>query len=219
MSVAELRTYPIERLHDFTKRVFESFGVPRDDARLAADVLGTSDLRGIDSHGVARLRCYVDMLALGRINPRPSPCIVRETPSTATFDGDNGLGLVVGPKANALAMEKAVAVGSGWVSVRNSNHFGIAGYYPLQALKCDLIGWAMTNSTKLVCRCGVRNGCSAPTQLQSLFPGCMSHPLSSIWQPAPRHTEKSRLPSGAARTFPQAWPSTATAFLPYNLTK
>ena len=150
MSVAELRTYPIERLHDFTKRVFESFGVPRDDARLAADVLGTSDLRGIDSHGVARLRCYVDMLALGRINPRPSPCIVRETPSTATFDGDNGLGLVVGPKANALAMEKAVAVGSGWVSVRNSNHFGIAGYYPLQALKCDLIGWAMTNSTKLV---------------------------------------------------------------------
>jgi len=92
------------------------------------------------------------VLELGRINPRPNPRIVRETPSTATFDGDNGLGLVVGPKANALAMEKAAAVGSGWVSVRNSNHFGIAGYYPLQALQRDLIGWAMTNSTKHVMR-------------------------------------------------------------------
>ena len=108
----------------------------------------TSDLRGIDSHGVARLHTYFDMLAFGRINPRPNIRVVRETPSTATVDGDNGLGLVVGPRANAIAMEKAEAVGSGWVSVSNTNHFGIAGYYPLQALKRDLIGWAMTNSTQ-----------------------------------------------------------------------
>jgi L-2-hydroxycarboxylate dehydrogenase (NAD+) len=67
----------------------------------AADVLAAADLRGIDSHGVARLRTYFDMLSLGRINPRPKPHIVRETPSTATVDGDNGLGLVVGPWANA----------------------------------------------------------------------------------------------------------------------
>jgi LDH2 family malate/lactate/ureidoglycolate dehydrogenase len=68
----------------------------------------------------------------------------------ATVDGDNGLGLVVAPKANAIAMDKAEQYGSGWVSVCNTNHFGIAGYYPLQALKRDLIGWAMTNTTKLV---------------------------------------------------------------------
>jgi L-2-hydroxycarboxylate dehydrogenase (NAD+) len=146
----EPQTYPIEKLHQFSTRVFESFGVPPDDARLAADVLAAADLRGIDSHGVARLHSYFDMLKLGRINPRPNPRMVRETPSTATFDGDNGLGLVIGPKANALAMDKALAAGSGWVSVRNTNHFGIAGYYPLQALKRDLIGWAMTNATKLV---------------------------------------------------------------------
>ena len=137
-------------MHQFSTRVFESFGVPPNDARLAADVLAAADLRGVDSHGVARLHTYFDMLSMGRINPCPKPRVVRETPSTATFDGDNGLGLVIGPKANALAMQKAQAAGSGWVSVRNTNHFGMAGYYPLQALKRDMIGWAMTNSTKLV---------------------------------------------------------------------
>ena len=113
-------------------------------------MLQSADLRAIDSHGVARLHSYVDMFHLGRIDPRAKIAIVRESASTATVDGGNGLGLVVGPKANAIAMEKAAAAGSGWVSVRNSNHFGIAGYYVLEALERDLIGWAMTNTTKLV---------------------------------------------------------------------
>src|SRR6478736_4337228 len=127
-----LKKYTAAYLKEFTVQVFKHFSVSTKDAEQAADVLGLSDLRGIDSHGVARLHSYFDMLTLGRINPRPNPRIVRETPSTATFDGDNGLGLVIGPKANALAMDKALAAGSGWISVRNTNHFGIAGYYPLQ---------------------------------------------------------------------------------------
>src|SRR5207237_3281232 len=86
----------------------------------------------------------------GRIDPRAKIAIVRESASTATVDGGNGLVLVVGPKANAIAMEKAAAAGSGWVSVRNSNHFGIAGYYVLEALERDLIGGAMTTTTKFV---------------------------------------------------------------------
>jgi LDH2 family malate/lactate/ureidoglycolate dehydrogenase len=150
MTVEVIKTYPIEHLREFSARVFRHFGVPADDARQAADVLAASDLRGVDSHGVARLHTYFDMLNLGRINPRPNVRVVRELPGTATVDGDNGLGLVVGPIANTMAMDKAEAVGSGWVSVRNTNHFGMAAYYPLQALKRDLIGWAMTNSTKLV---------------------------------------------------------------------
>ncbi|NJR43709.1 MAG: Ldh family oxidoreductase, partial [Akkermansiaceae bacterium] len=77
----------------------------------------------------------------------PPPGGARDA-STATVDGDNGLGLVVGPKANEIAMDKAERAGSGWVSVCNTNHFGIAGYYPLQALERDLIGWAMTNTTR-----------------------------------------------------------------------
>ncbi len=141
-------TFPWQRLHEFCAGVFVHLGVPPADARRAADVLSLADRRGIDSHGVARLRTYFDLLSAGRINPRPELRIVRETPSTATVDGDNGLGLVIGPKANEIAMEKADRVGTGWVSVCHTNHYGIAGYYVLRALERDMIGWAMTNSSR-----------------------------------------------------------------------
>jgi L-2-hydroxycarboxylate dehydrogenase (NAD+) len=150
MDDLEFHKFPTAYLREFATAVFMHFGVGAADAALAADVLIKSDLRGIDSHGVARLHTYFEMLKLGRINPKPKIRIVREKASVATVDGDNGLGLVVGPKANETAMDKAEQHGSGWVSVCNTNHFGFAGYYPLQALERDLIGWAMTNSTKLV---------------------------------------------------------------------
>jgi L-2-hydroxycarboxylate dehydrogenase (NAD+) len=146
----ELTTYPADVLHEFSERVLAAAGVPPDDAALAADVLLAADLRGIDSHGVARLRGYFDAVRSGRINATPEMRVVRETLTTATVDADNGLGLVVGPRANEMAMDKAVDAGSGWVAVRNTNHFGIAGYYALQAVERDLLGWAMTNSSALV---------------------------------------------------------------------
>ncbi len=139
-----------DTLHNFTARVFEHFGVPQEDATTAADVLAYADLRGIDSHGVARLRTYVDMLTLGRINPTPTIRITRERASVATVDGDNGLGLVVGPKANDIAITKARESGSGWVSVCNTNHYGAAGFYATKVVNQGYIGWSMTNTTKLV---------------------------------------------------------------------
>jgi L-2-hydroxycarboxylate dehydrogenase (NAD+) len=145
-----VKIFPIEMLREFSTRVFLTFGIPEGDAMQAADVLASADLRGIDSHGVARLYSYFGLLSEGLINPKPTIRTVRSTLSTATVDGDNGLGLVVGPQANRIAMDKAEKAGSGWVSVCNTNHYGIAGYYVLQALERDLIGWAMTNSTKLV---------------------------------------------------------------------
>ena len=150
MTDVEAKVFSIEVLREFCTRVFLHFGVPKNDAIEAAEVLASADLRGIDSHGVARLHSYFDMLSEGRINPKPEIKVVRSTLSTATVDGDNGLGLVVGPQANRIAMDMAEKAGSGWVSVRNTNHFGIAGYYVLKALERDLIGWAMTNSTMLV---------------------------------------------------------------------
>jgi LDH2 family malate/lactate/ureidoglycolate dehydrogenase len=150
MTEVETITYPVEQLIEFSTRTFMHFGVPAESATQAAKVLAASDLRGIESHGVARLHTYFDMLTLGRINPRPVVKIIRQSLSTATVDGDNGLGLVVGPQANRIAMDKADAAGTGWVSVCNTNHFGIAGYYVLEALEREMIGWAMTNSTKLV---------------------------------------------------------------------
>src|SRR5438552_6935906 len=146
--MSDSSTFPWPRLHEFCARVLRHLGVPEGEARLAADVLSAADRRGIDSHGVARLRTYYDLLSVGRINPRPVPRVVRETASTATLDGDNGLGLVVGPRANAMAMDKADGAGTGWVGVCNTNHFGIAGYYVMKAVERDMIGWAMTNSSK-----------------------------------------------------------------------
>ena len=163
--------FPWQRLHEFTSRVFRHAGVPEADARLAADVLSAADLRGIDSHGVARLSTYVELLEAGRINPRPRLEVVRETASTATVDGDNGLGLVVGPKSNDIAMDKAESAGSGWVSVRNTNHFGIAGYYPLRALEREMIGWALTNSTRLVAQLWGAERMLGTNPIAIAFPG------------------------------------------------
>src|ERR671925_903673 len=105
--------FPAAYLRNFSSQLFMHFGVSKADAEQAADVLAKSDLRGIDSHGVACLHTYFEMLELGRINPKPKIKIVREKASAAAVDGDNGLGLVVGPKANEIAMEKAETHGSG----------------------------------------------------------------------------------------------------------
>jgi LDH2 family malate/lactate/ureidoglycolate dehydrogenase len=107
-------------------------------------------LRGIDSHGVARLTGYVRLWEAKRVNATPQLKIIHETPSTAVVDGDAGLGLVVAPYAMQVAIDKAANVGTGWVSVKNSNHFGIAGYHAMMALPNDMIGIAMTNASALV---------------------------------------------------------------------
>lgn len=173
----DVTLFPIESLSDFSAAVFRHFGVPEDEAALAAEVLAASDLRGIESHGVARLHTYFDMLELGRINPRPTVRIVRESASTATVDGDNGLGLVVGPKANEIAMQKAADAGTGWVSVSNTNHYGIAGYYVLKALERDMIGWSMTNTTKLVAPLWGAERMLGTNPIAIAFPGKIHPPI------------------------------------------
>jgi L-2-hydroxycarboxylate dehydrogenase (NAD+) len=147
-SAEEIFSY--QALRNFAFDVFVRMGCPENEAHLAAEALVVADLRGIDSHGVARLSGYVRLWEAGRINPKPNIKIVHETPSTATIDGDAGLGLVVAPKAMGIAIEKAKIAGTGWVAVRNSNHFGIAGYHALMAVKNDMIGMAMTNASPLV---------------------------------------------------------------------
>ncbi|GAA4015321.1 Ldh family oxidoreductase [Hymenobacter fastidiosus] len=143
-------TFSYNHLFTFTESVFLSMGCPETDATLATEVLLSADLRGIDSHGVARLAGYVRLWEAGRINVTPRVGIVHETPSTAVVDGDGGLGLVVAPRAMAIALEKARLAGTGWVSVKNSNHFGIAGYHAMKALAHDMVGIAMTNASPLV---------------------------------------------------------------------
>jgi LDH2 family malate/lactate/ureidoglycolate dehydrogenase len=172
-----MQTFSSYHLKEFSIQVFLHFGISKIDATQAAEVLSLSDLRGIDSHGVARLHTYFDMLTLGKINSKPNIKIIRDKKSVCTVDGDNGLGLVVGPKANEIAMDKADAHGSGWVSVCNTNHYGIASYYSLEALKRDMIGWSMTNSTKLVAPLWGAERMLGTNPISIAFPGLKNLPI------------------------------------------
>ena len=143
-------SFTYQRLYNFCSSVFTAMGCSAGDAEIAAGSLLSADLRGVDSHGVARLSGYVRLWDAARINARPDIKIIHETPGTAVVDGGSGLGLVVAPFAMKVAIEKAKLVGTGWVSVQNSNHFGIAGYHAMMALPEDMIGIAMTNASALV---------------------------------------------------------------------
>jgi L-2-hydroxycarboxylate dehydrogenase (NAD+) len=143
-------TLPYSQLKQFATDIFLKINCSKEEATLAAEVLLNADLRGIDSHGLARLSGYVRLWEAKRINSTPNVQVVHETPSTAVVDGDGGLGLVVAPKAMQIAIEKAKNVGTGWVAVKNSNHFGIAGHHAMMALEHDMIGMAMTNASPLV---------------------------------------------------------------------
>ncbi|TVR40310.1 MAG: Ldh family oxidoreductase [Bacteroidia bacterium] len=142
--------YEIAELKSLAVSLLERCGVPAVDAGKTADVLVAAELRDIPSHGMLRLYDYIRMLQSGRINPVAKPFIVHESPSTLTLDGDNGLGPVVSELAMHYAIEKAHKAGTAWVAVRNSNHFGIAGYYAMQALSHNMIGLCMCNANPLV---------------------------------------------------------------------
>ena len=145
-----VNTYTYAELSAFTHKILQAIGCNTTDAALAAEVLLSADMRGIDSHGVARLSGYVRLQQAGRVNTTPTIKVIHETPSTATVDADAALGLVAAPYAMNIAIQKATQVGTGWVAVQNSNHFGIAGYHAMLALPHNMIGIAMTNASALV---------------------------------------------------------------------
>ena len=136
-----------ETLERFMKDALVCFGVPRADAEIVGDVLIESDKRGIDSHGIGRLKpIYLDRIDDGIQNPITKIDIIKETETTAVLDGNNGMGHVVSKKAMQMAIDKAKAHGMGMTVVRNSTHYGIAGYYSLMAIKAGMIGMTGTNA-------------------------------------------------------------------------
>jgi L-2-hydroxycarboxylate dehydrogenase (NAD+) len=150
LCIMSFTLFTYARLKKFSEDVFLKMGCAPHHASMAAEALVSADLRGIDSHGVARLSGYIRLWEAGRINANPTIRLLHQTPSTAVLDGDGGLGLVVAQEAMQIAIDKASQVGTGWVSVQNSNHFGIAGFHAMLALKHDMIGMAMTNASPLV---------------------------------------------------------------------
>ncbi len=143
----EQKFIPFRVIEKFITEVMVKAGIPGDDARIIADVLLQADKSGIDSHGVNRLKSiYLDRIRDGILNPVTNFEIIREGPATAVIDGHDGMGHVVGYKAMKLAIEKALKYGMAMVAVRNSSHFGIAGYYSLMAVKENMIGISGTNA-------------------------------------------------------------------------
>ncbi len=134
-------------LHDFTKDAFMGVGVPEEDAEIVVDVLLESDRRGIESHGCNRFKpVYIDRINAGIQQPVTNFEIIKETPTTAVVDGHHGMGQVIGYKAMSMAIAKAKEYGMGMVVVRNSCHYGIAGYYSTMATKAGCIGFTGTNA-------------------------------------------------------------------------
>jgi len=140
------RRISAEELLQFVMAVLSRLGVPGDEARMVADVLVSADLRGVESHGVGRLHFYVDDLVLGRVRPVAETRVLSEWPSLALFDGGKSLGAVVGHRAMLHCLDMAERAGMASVTVTNSNHYGIAGYYAMMALERDMIGLSLTNS-------------------------------------------------------------------------
>lgn len=142
--------YSYDYLLRFTREVFLRMGCSESDSKVIADVFLAAELRGHSSHGMIRIKDYFQLWKAGRINVTPSVRIVHESPSTAVVDGDNAVGMVAAGRSMEIAIEKAHNSGTGWVATKNSNHFGIAGYYAMMALKHDMIGICLTNANPLV---------------------------------------------------------------------
>lgn len=142
--------YTYDYLFNFTRNVFAKMGCPENDCRIIAEVFMAAEVRGHPSHGMLRIKDYFELWKAGRINATPRVSVVHETPSTAVVDGDNAVGMVAAGESMKIAIEKARTAGTGWVATRNSNHFGIAGYYAMMALEHDMAGICLTNANPLV---------------------------------------------------------------------
>lgn len=151
VGMAKAYIYHAQDLFDFMVDFFVKLEVPRDRAEIVAEILQSADLRGVSSHGIIRLQTYYgSRLQKGLINPLAENEILRESPASISLDGKNGLGQVSGKDAMFRCIEKAKTSGVAMVTVRNSNHYGIAGYYAMMALEHDMIGISFTNAQPLV---------------------------------------------------------------------
>lgn len=143
----ETKFIGFELIDKFLFEILTRAGIKAADAEIVKDVLLKADKYGFDSHGVNRLKpIYLDRIKEGIINPVTNPEVVREGPATAVIDGHNGMGQVISHKAMKMAIDKASKYGMGMVVVRNSNHYGFAGYYPLMAIEANMIGITGTNA-------------------------------------------------------------------------
>lgn len=198
-------TVPVSVLNRFICQIFEQIGLNEQDQLQSAAVLLAADLRGVESHGLARLSGYIRLWEKKRINSKPNIQIVHELATTATVDGDEGLGLVVAPFAMNLAISKAKQYGSAWVAVRNSNHFGIAAYHAMKALPHDMIGIAMTNASPLVAPTFSIERMLGTNPMCFAFPAKKYDPIVIDMATAAAANGKLEIAQRANKAIPEGW--------------
>lgn len=193
-----------DRLWEMVATVFARYGYSPEDCACIADVLLTADRMGIESHGVQRLTMYTKSFPLGRIKLGARPEVVRETPLSAVIDAHEAMGHPTACRAMQMAIDKAKQHGMGIVLVRNSNHYGIAGYYSLMAAKEGLLGMSMTNTEAMV----------VPTFARQPMMGTNPIAVSMPASPHPFHVDMatSVVPAGkmevyakAGKSLPHGW--------------
>ena len=196
---------PQDILNSFICRIFAAIGLNEADQKQAAAVLLAADLRGVESHGLARLSGYIRLWEKKRINARPNIRIVHELATTATVDGDEGLGLVVAPFAMDLAISKAKQYGSAWVAVKNSTHFGIAAYHAMKALPEDMIGIAMTNASPLVAPTFANERLLGTNPMCYAFPAGKNAPVIIDMATSAAANGKLEIAQRTGKAVPEGW--------------
>ncbi len=186
---------PRDELFNVVKSIFVALGVPESDAEIVAENLVMADLRGVESHGVQRLKRYVDGIKAGGVKVNPNIKVVKESPVYALLDGDEALGQVVAHRAMRMAIEKAKKNGVGIVGVKNSNHYGIAGYYAYKIAKEGLVGISMTTSRPLVAHTG------AMEKFVGTNPIALGAPIAGEKEPFLLDMATSVVPSGKIEVY------------------
>ncbi|HCL00707.1 MAG TPA: malate dehydrogenase [Candidatus Marinimicrobia bacterium] len=197
VKISELRTFVID--------VLVNTGLSREDAEITADVLITADRRNIESHGVARLKRYVDGIKSGIIIPDTRLSIIKETPVSLVIDGNGGMGQPIAYNTMKMCIEKAKKGFMCFAAVRNSNHYGIAGYYTMMALKEKMIGLSMTNSAPLVVPTLGKNAMIGTNPISIGFPSKNEKPflLDMATSTVPRG--KLEVYSRKGQSIPDSW--------------
>jgi L-2-hydroxycarboxylate dehydrogenase (NAD+) len=177
--VADSTTVAVQStsLRRLVARIFAALDIPGADAGTIAEVLVEADLRGVESHGTTRVAGYAGMIRSGLLNRHPKVHVVRDSPSTAMLEGDNGSGIVVARQAMQLAMDKARDAGLACVTARNVTHTGMVGFYPMMAARAGLIGLAMNNGPAIVPPFGGTTPTYATNPFAAAFPAGSEQPI------------------------------------------
>ena len=196
---------PAEVIESFMVDVFKALGVPEDEARICSDVLIASDLRGIESHGVGRLKYYYDRIVAGVQFTTTKLEIVKETETTAVVDGHHGMGHVIAYRSMRMAMDKARQYGLGAVTVRNGTHFGIAGYYPLMAAEEGMMGLTVTNARPAIAPTFTTEPMLGTNPIAFAAPSDMAHPFCFDGATSISQRGKIEVLARAEKPAPEGW--------------